>query len=34
MLGKKVEYRRTNYHKVPGIVELSISSNLVTLIGD
>lgn len=34
MLGKKVEYRRTNYHKVPGIVEFSISSNLVTLIGD
>jgi len=34
MLGKTVECRPTSYHKVPGIVEYSISSGLVTLIED
>jgi hypothetical protein len=33
-LGKTVECRSSSYHKVPGIVRYSISSNLVTLIGD
>ena len=34
MLGKTVECRPSSYHKVPGIVRYSLSSNLVTLIGD
>jgi hypothetical protein len=32
MLGKRVEYRSSSYHKVPAIVSFSISSGKVTLI--
>jgi hypothetical protein len=34
MLGRRVEYRPSSYHKVPAIVNFSVASNLVTRIDD